>query len=316
MGDIVQNGMTNVGGIDNINPLLSVITINYNGFDDTCELIESLLANIKSVFYEIIVIDNASKVNEAEILKKRYPQIIALRSDVNLGFSGGNNLGIKSSKGKYLFFLNNDTFVRSDGFLTLIEAVDLKPAIAAVSPKILFAEPDNLIQFAGYTALSKVTLRNKIIGIGEPDDGRWDAPALTPIVHGAAMLFKKSAVDVVGVMPEIYFLYYEELDWSEAFRRAGFELWYCPSSIVYHKGSKSTGVFSPLQVFYMTRNRMLYAWRNLFGLTKWISILYQILIANTKACFLFMVKGKVNLAKACVRGINAFLTMDKKLEKR
>jgi len=311
MGYIAKNGVNRAGGIDNSNPLLSVITINYNGLDDTCELIDSLLANIGSVSYEIIVVDNASKVNEAEILKKRYPQIIALRSDANLGFSGGNNLGIKNSKGKYLFFLNNDTFVRTDGFHLLIEALESKPAIAAVSPKILFAEPDNLIQFAGYTALSRVTLRNRIIGIEELDDGRWDVPAQTPIVHGAAMLFKKSAVEAVGMMPDIYFLYYEELDWSEAFRRVGFELWYIPSCVVYHKGSKSTGIFSPLQVFYMTRNRMLYAWRNLFGLTKWISILYQILIANTKACLLFAIKGKVSLAKACVRGVNAFLTMDK-----
>ena len=292
-------------------PLLSVITVNYNGLEDTCELIESLLGNIHSVSYEIIVVDNASRVNEATILKQKYPQIVALRSELNLGFSGGNNLGIRNAKGDYLFFMNNDTFVRSDGFRSLIDALNLRPSIAAVSPKILFAKPGNTIQFAGYTPLTKYTLRNDIIGIDQPDDGRWDIPMPTPIVHGAAMLFKKTAIDAVGLMPEDYFLYYEELDWSAAFLRSGFELWYIPSCVVFHKGSQSTGVYSSLQVYYMTRNRLLYAWRNLSGLNKWISVIYQILIANTKACFLFLIKGKPLLAKAGFRGMNAFFKMDK-----
>jgi len=296
---------------NNSEPLLSIITVNYNGFDDTCELIDSLLEHIRSVSYEIIVVDNASKINEADLLKKKYPQIIALRSDKNLGFSGGNNLGIRNAKGDFLFLLNNDTFVLTDGFRKLIDAMELNPSIAAVSPKILFAEPGNTIQFAGYTSLTKVTLRNFIIGIDEVDDGRWDTPAPTPIVHGAAMLFRKSALDKIGLMPEVYFLYYEELDWSAAVKRAGFEMWYIPSCVVFHKGSKSTGVQSSLQVFYMTRNRLLYAWRNVEGIYKWISIIYQILIANTKACLQYLLKGKTNLVKAGFQGINAFLKMDK-----
>lgn len=292
-------------------PELSVITVNYNGQNDTCGLIDSLIEVIHSVSYEIIVVDNASKVNEAELLKKKYPQIVALRSDINLGFSGGNNLGIQHAKGAYLFFMNNDTYVCSDGFRFLIDALELRPHAAAASPKILFSEPGNTIQFAGYTPLTKFTLRNHIIGINEPDDGRWDTPSLTPIVHGAAMLFKKEAIDQVGMMPEVYFLYYEELDWSAAFKRAGFELWYIPSCTVYHKGSKSTGVYSELQVFYMTRNRMLYAWRNLNGIDKWISILYQTLIANTKACLLFLMRGKKSLARASLCGLFDFMNMNK-----
>jgi len=294
-----------------LDPILSVITVNYNGLDDTSEMIDSLIKHIFSVSYEIIVVDNASRINEAELLKERFPGIIAIRSDENLGFSGGNNVGIRKARGKYLFFLNNDTYVTSDGFRNLIDAMELKPSIAAVSPKILFVEPKNTIQFAGYTPLSKFTLRNEIIGIDQLDDGRWDTPMQTPIVHGAAMLFKKSAIDVVGMMPELYFLYYEELDWCAAVNRSGFEMWYIPSCIVFHKGSKSTGLFSPLQVFYMTRNRMLYAWRNLFGLNKWISILYLVGIAYPKACLMFLAKRKANLAKACFRGVSAFIKMNK-----
>jgi len=125
------------------------------------------------------------------------------------------------------------------------------------------------------------------------------------------MLFKRSALEVIGLMPEIYFLYYEELDWSATVRCCGFEMWYIPSCVVYHKGSKSTGVFSSLQVFYLTRNRLLYAWRNISGINKWLSIVYQILVANSKACLLFLIKGRTNLVKASIRGVNAFVKMDK-----
>lgn len=292
-------------------PELSVITVNYNGFEDTCELIDSLMKYIHSVDYEIVVVDNASANNEAELLQKKYSWITALRSDVNLGFSGGNNLGIRHAKGDYLFFMNNDTYVVSDGFRSLIDALNLHPMVGAVSPKLLNPPPKHTIQFAGYTPLSKVTLRNRVVGEDDPDDGRWDQPRPIPIVHGAAMVFKRSVVDEIGLMPEVYFLYYEELDWSAAALRRGYELWYVPSCSVYHKGSKSTGFFSPLQVFYMTRNRMLYAWRNLRGLDRWMSVLYQMVVANVKAMVLFSAKGKFHLVKACLRGIFAFLIMDK-----
>lgn len=291
----------------NVNsPLVSIITVNYNGFEDTCELIESIFRHIKSVGFEIIVVDNASKINESELIKKKFPDVITIRSEKNLGFSGGNNIGIKKAKGDYIFLINNDTFILSDTLDILVNVLDKNPLIAAVSPKILFAGSDHHVQFAGYEPLSKITLRNNIIGFEEADDGRWNKPAKTPIVHGAAIMLKKSAIEVVGLMPEIYFLYYEELDWSASFLKAGYELWYIPDSVVYHKGSRSTGKGSPMKTFYMTRNRLLYASRNLDYTYKYLSILYQLFIANPKAIIFFVLKGKTDLAKACIKGMISF----------
>lgn len=287
-------------------PLVSIITVNYNGFDDTCELIESIFKHIQSVSFEFIVVDNASKINEAELIKRKLPEVITIRSEVNLGFSGGNNLGIRIAKGDYIFLINNDTYILSDTLDILVKVLDQNPIIAAVSPKILYAGSDHHVQFAGYEPLSKITLRNNIIGFEEADDGRWNKPAKTPIVHGAAMMIKRSAIEVVGIMPEIYFLYYEELDWSAAFLKAGYELWYIPDSVVYHKGSKSTGKGSPMKTFYMTRNRLLYASRNLELRYKYLSILYQLFIANPKAILFFVLKGRTDLAKACIKGVVSF----------
>ena len=89
---------------------LSIITINYNGLKDTCELIESLPLEDKSI--EVIVVDNASREDEATVIEQRYPQVTVVRSPQNLGFAGGNNLGIQAAHGKYLFFINNDTLLR------------------------------------------------------------------------------------------------------------------------------------------------------------------------------------------------------------
>ena len=151
---------------DNHRTDISFITICYNGFKDTCELIESLQEKLHSVTYEIIVVDNASREDEAAKISRLYPSVIAIRSEVNRGFSGGNNIGIRAARGKYLFFINNDTYIESDAISCLVERLESRPEIGGVSPKIRFAFPPQNIQFAGYTPLSSITLRNEGIGFG------------------------------------------------------------------------------------------------------------------------------------------------------
>ena len=117
---------------------ISFITITYNGFADTCELIESILNHIHSVKYEVIVVDNASKIDEAQLIKQKYPSVKTIRSEINLGFSGGNNEGIKIATGKYIFFINNDTYFLKDEVINLINQLDSDQSIAGVSPKICY----------------------------------------------------------------------------------------------------------------------------------------------------------------------------------
>lgn len=286
--------------------LISFITISYNGFDDTCELIDSLQKNIKSVSFEIIVIDNASLKNEALCLQKKYPSITAIRSDKNLGFAGGNNLGIQSAKGNYLFFINNDTYFVDDKIINLISYMEEKPEIGGVSPKIKYAFPPFNIQYAGFTQLTSITIRNDTIGNGQAEQILFNQKNKTPYLHGAAMLIKKKVIKDVGLMPEVYFLYYEEIDWSTQITNKGYELWYIPELTVYHKESQSTGVKSQLRIYYMTRNRLLYAWRNRVGMNKYLSILYQIFIAAPKNLITFTVKKESHLNKALIKGIYSF----------
>ena len=169
---------------------VSIITINYNGLEDTCALIESIPFNEKM---EVIVVDNASNNQEAEAITKRYPQVKVIQSKQNLGFAGGNNLGIQAAQGKYLFLVNNDTVFKDFNVLALIDRMESSPNIAIVCPKIRFAWGNNPIQFAGYTPLSKITVRNHAIGFNEEDHGQYDTPHPTPYAHGAAMLIRRDA---------------------------------------------------------------------------------------------------------------------------
>ena len=289
-----------------VEKLLSIITINYNGLKDTCELIDTLPLNDETI--EVIVVDNASTLDEATKLERRYPQIIVIRSDKNLGFAGGNNLGIQAAHGKYLFFINNDAILPQPSALSLlITRLESSDQIGMVCPKIRFTWGKQPIQYAGYTPLSKITLRNKSIGFGEQDNGQYDIAHPTPYAHGAAMMVKREVIEKVGIIPECYFLYYEEIDWSMTIRRSGYEIWYEPSCTVFHKESQTTGQQSPLKTFYITRNRLLYAQRNIQGGTKYLTYVYLIIVVATKDIFSHLFRGRFELTSAVIKGITDFI---------
>jgi len=282
---------------------ISIITVNYNGVNDTCELIDSIPSNDNM---EVIVVDNGSREDEASLIAQRYPQVIIIRSARNLGFAGGNNLGIKAAKGKYIFLINNDTVFKDFNIQPIINRLKSSHRIGLVCPKIRFEWGNNLIQYAGYTPLSRITARNRSIGFGEEDNGQYNIAHPTPYAHGAAMLIKRDAIDKVGLMPEDYFLYYEEIDWSMMFTKADYEIWYDPSCTIYHKESQSTGQNSPLRTYFMTRNRLLLVKRNWRGIYKYLAYCYLMCIVAPRDLFKYAFKGRHDLSKAACKGVIDF----------
>ncbi|MBQ7509327.1 MAG: glycosyltransferase family 2 protein [Prevotella sp.] len=295
---------------------ISIITINYNGLIDTCALIDSITFDDT---LEVIVVDNGSKKDEATIIEQRYPHVTVVRSPQNLGFAGGNNLGIQAAHGKYLFFINNDTIIRGEGgemrgesiLQPLIDRLESSDKIGMVCPKIRFAWGTNPIQFAGYTPLSSVTMRNRGIGCGEEDHGQYDIPHPTPYAHGAAMMVRREALEKVGMMPECYFLYYEELDWSMMFTRSGYEIWYEPRFTIYHKESQATGQNSPLKTYYLTRNRLLFAHRNIPIPRRFLTYLYLMGLVSLRDIVKHIIQGRKDLAASVTRGLRDFIKRPK-----
>jgi len=272
---------------------------------------------------EVIVVDNASKDDEATIIEQRFPQVTVIRSKKNLGFAGGNNLGIQASHGKYLFFINNDTLLQpssishqtsvspqTSDIRHLINRLESSPKIGMVCPKIKFAWGNNPIQYAGYTPLSQITLRNSAIGCGEDDLGQYDTAHPTSYAHGASMMVKREVIDKVALMPECYFLYYEELDWSMMIRRAGYDIWYEPACTIYHKESQATGQNSPLKSYYMTRNRLFFAKRNISRPQRYLTYSYLIAIVALRDILKSLLCHRPDLAKSTLKGLRDFITFN------
>lgn len=284
-------------------PLVSIITINYNESDVTLDLLESI-RELEYPNYEVIVVDNASPNDNPDSIKEKYPEINLIKSKENLGFAGGNNLGVKKAKGDFLLFINNDTIVPKDFIEPLVETLQKDTTIGMVSPKIKFHWDPTLIQYAGYTSMSHWTIRNNSIGYHQKDDGDFDIAGETQSIHGAAMMVPKWVVDEVGMMTEIYFLYYEEHDWAEMVKRAGYKIYYQPKSYILHKESVSTGKSSPLKTYYISRNRILFARRNFKPFQLVVSLLFQCFVSIPKNTLIFILKREFEHLKAFWRAIS------------
>lgn len=257
---------------------------------------------------EVIVIDNASKSSPGEYLEANYPEVTFIQSDRNLGFSGGNNLGIAKAKGEYLYLVNNDTELLEESISPLLDLFDENPKLGIVSPLICYHpkqhnNKSDLIQYAGTTAVSPYTARNSTIGSQILDEGQFTTAVPTAYAHGAAMMIPSRVVAEVGNMPEQFFLYYEELDWCEQIRRAGYEIYVEPRARIYHKESVSVGQMSTLKTFYLNRNRIFFMRRNKQGLRFIFFSLFLIFFTIPKNALVYLVKGQFDHLKAFLAAI-------------
>jgi GT2 family glycosyltransferase len=298
-------------------PLVSIITINYNNAAVTEELIESL-QQVSYPNFEILVIDNGSDESPDRI-KQRYPHINLIKTGKNLGFAGGNNIGFQHAKGKYFLMLNNDTEVESDFINPLVDKLESDPKAGVVSSKLIYFNSDSIIQYAGSTSMNMFTGRSKFIGQKEKDSGQYNACYPTHFCHGAAMMIPRKVVQEVGLMADLYFLYYEELDFCERIRKAGYTLWYTGLSKVLHKESMSVGKESTIKAYYMTRNRLLFLRRNGKGAQLAASLAFFTFISMPKNILTYASQKRYDLLKAALAGYiwnwkNANIHSNPKLE--
>lgn len=293
-------------------PLVSIITVNYNGLEVSCEMLDSVRRNSYSNL-EIIVVDNASEKSPKNHLNKHYPEVKVIESKENLGFAGGNNLGIRKAQGDYLFFLNNDAELTDGAVESMLSVFENDPKIGVVSPKICFHNGESvhksgspsfdILQYVGMTNVHFLTARNRTIGSLETDKNQYKNIAKTAYAHGAAMMVKREVIERVGMMPEEFFLYYEELDWCEQIRRAGYKIYVQPNAKIYHKESISVGKFSTLKTYYINRNRILFMRRNRQNWQVACFCLFLLIFTIPKNSLLYILKGDFANLKAFWRAI-------------
>lgn len=283
-------------------PLVSIVSVNFNQAEVTCALIESL-NKITYPNIEVIIIDNHSTEDDPSIIKEKFPNIIYIENPINYGFAAGNNFGLMRARGEYVMLLNNDVEV-PPGFLEpLVNKLEKNKDIGAASPLIKFYYQPDTIQYAGYTPINPITMRNASIGYWEKDRGQYKEDKETAYSHGAAMIVPMRVIKEIGLMSYIFFLYYEEADWCARIKKAGYKNYYVGSTFVYHKESVSTGRLSALKIYYQNRNRIVFMRRNIDGRDFYLGLLYQLFIAIPKNAFKYLLKAKFKLFFAYYKAI-------------
>jgi hypothetical protein len=287
-------------------PLVSIITINYNEVEMTSRCLKRLRA-LTYPNVEVFAVDNASAEGQAEALAERFPEVRVIANDTNDGFAGGNNVALRRARGRYVLLLNNDTLPEPGLLEPLVETMEARPDVGIASPKIVFADGEgsgepSRIQYAGSDPINPYTGRSHTVGYGEPDDGRFDEPGRTHLAHGAAMMIRRSVFEDIGLLAEDYFLYYEEHDFTERAKRAGYAVYYDARATVQHEASTSVGRHSPLKAHYMTRNRLLYLRRNVRGGAFLFSALVYWVLAVPKQLLMLLVAGEGERFRATARG--------------
>jgi hypothetical protein len=289
-------------------PLVSVITVNYNNHKVTEEFLHALNRFNDYVNVEVIVVDNNSASDPTDALLAIYPDARIFLTGSNLGFAGGNNFGIKRANGEYFFLVNNDTEFTPGLLLSLVNTYREHHDAGIVCPKFHYFFDKGTIEYAGYNPINVFTGRNKMIGNCQIDNGQFDLLSVTNYAHGGGMLISRQVAEITGLMNENYFLYYEELDWSEQIKNKGFKIYYQPAALIYHKESASTGKGSPLKTYYLTRNRILFMrrWMNKWNLL--VFGLYFTIFTIPKNTMMYLLKGQKEHLKSFWKGVGWHFT--------
>jgi GT2 family glycosyltransferase len=251
---------------------VSVIIVNWNGFEDTVICLDSLKKiTPHNTDLEVIVVDNGSTNESVEVISKKHSWVTIIETGKNLGFTGGNNVGVSHALSKgadFVWLLNNDTIVAPD-VLSFLKVFD-DPKVGACGSKIYFApgheyhvdrytkdERGKVIWYAG----GKVDWHNMYAshrGVDEVDKGQYDKVEETPFITGCSFIVRADVIKKLGGLDDRYYLYLEDLDWSVRIQKAGFKTVYAPMSTLWHVNAGSSGKpGNPLHEYYFTRNRLI-----------------------------------------------------------
>jgi GT2 family glycosyltransferase len=252
-----------------IKPLVSIITLNFNGLKDTIKCINSI-KNTQTINYELITIDNGSEKDESKQLIKKYSNFVKVfRLPKNLGFTGGNNWALKKTRGKYIVLLNNDTEVTPTWLEPLVRLMETNKKIAVVQPKIKMLQNKEYFDYAGAAGgfIDKYGFpftRGRIFNTQEKDRGQYDGEYPIFWASGSACIIRKSIIKKVGgLFSENLFNYMEEIDFCWRVWRAGYKVLFTSNSVIYHKGAASSGKNIVQKRFWEHRNNLYILIRNL-----------------------------------------------------
>lgn len=258
-------------------PFVVIVVLNWNKPDDTLACLDSLTALGYSNVH-IIVVDNGSTDNSVKRISQAYREVEIIEAKTNLGYAGGNNLGVQYALNcynpDYIFIANNDVIFDSAALTYLVAAAEDSPQAGFLGPKIYQHNVPQQIQSAG-TVVTKWGETYQI-GLNEMDNGQFDVQRDVDSLVGCATLIRSDTLRKVGSLDERFYLYREDIDWCLRAKRAGYKILYVPGAKVWHHSSNVREENLPLMQYYMSRNSYMLLYKNAFG---WF-VIFRMLIKH------------------------------------
>jgi len=265
---------------------LSIVILNYNDFNLTKECVDSILTSVKSssssgLQLEIVVVNNGpkNKISADQILSEQselIPNVTVINNNRNLGFTGGNNVGIKHALdygADYIMLLNNDTLIKNPFWQSMINYLESNLEVGILGPKIYFApgyefhknkysekDQGKVIWYAG-GEIDWGNVYSSHRGVDEVDQGQYDEIDETDFISGCCLLGRRKVWEAVGLLEDKYFLYYEDSDYSMRVKKHGWKTVFFPKAKIWHKNAGSSQCGGVLQDYFITRNRLLFGMR-------------------------------------------------------
>jgi GT2 family glycosyltransferase len=286
-------------------PSVTIILLNWNSWQDSAECIESC-KRLSYPYFQLLIVDNDSSDGSEAILRERFPDIGFIQTGANLGFAGGNNVGIGYALAQgadYVWLLNNDTVVEPEALTALLQLAANDKQVGMVGSKIVYYDAPKILWFSGAVLNRESAHRPYHLGLNEADHGQYDLTCETGYITGCSLLVRKEVIASIGLLDDRLFLYFEDVDWSARAKAAGWKLMYCPESLVYHKVSISAGgAASPTLLYYTSRNRLYFVKRNFPNkvLPALLYDLYEHVLVNVKKC-------KFSAAWSALKGVCDYL---------
>jgi len=247
--------------------LVSVIVVNFNRVSLLRKCLRSLEAQtLAGVAW--IVVDNGSSDGSAEMVEREFPQATVVRSELNLGFCGGNNLGISHARGEFVALLNNDAEAEPGWLKALLDEMHVAPKVGMVASKILVAGREDVIDKVGHGIYWDGQNRGK--GSGDRDLGQFDADREALWPDGCAALYRKTMLDEIGGFDEDFFAYADDAELGLRGRTAGWLAHYAPDAVVRHQRGATMGKLNPDRIRLIERNRV---WLAVLHFPWWLLVL-------------------------------------------
>jgi len=230
---------------------LSIIIVSWNVKEDLSRCLSSLEENPPTSKYEVIVVDNGSTDGTIESIRNQFSGVHLIANSENRGFAAANNQGILESNGEYVLFLNPDTIIDSNCLDVLMDFMDKNEDVGACGPKLLYSDGTvqrSVRRFPSFRGALHRHTALKYLKIFKHDYEKWvmrnfkyDQQTEVDQVMGAAMMTRRSVIDTVGMMDEIFFVYYEEVDLCYRIKQAGWRIVFLPEVKIIHLGGRSSG---------------------------------------------------------------------------